>query len=290
MLSEGAIRRLIQEGENESVEFKVGIPPEDVIGKLLSAFGNTNGGFIILGVSDKKEIVGLNVRTNMAVYHLRRVVKSVLPMSADVDSISIDGKEVIVIEIPKILPAYLPVMTSAGVPYIRIGDSIAVMPIGQLYAPIFEKIKTSEPVKSVTKKPPGTIKIFVAMSFRNEEEPSLQDYWNAIKRAKERVEIKDLEIKRIDLNEGDFEISQQIMNDIIESDIIIADFTLSPRNVYFELGYARGRNKIVIQTARQGEKLEFDIRNWKTTFYRNATELEEKIFPEIKHAYELAKK
>jgi hypothetical protein len=55
--------------------------------------------------------------------------------------------------------------------------------------------------------------------------------------------------------------------------------------VYFELGYARGKNCRVIQTARKGTMLEFDIRNWRTLFYRNATELEQKLIPEIIDAY-----
>jgi len=80
---------------------------------------------------------------------------------------------------------------------------------------------------------------------------------------------------RIDLVEGDFEISQEIMNQIDASDAVLADFTLSPANVYFELGYARGKDKDIIQTARVGTPLEFDVRNWKTLFYKNATELEE---------------
>jgi nucleoside 2-deoxyribosyltransferase len=57
-------------------------------------------------------------------------------------------------------------------------------------------------------------------------------------------------------------------------DALLADFTLSPHNVYFEVGYARGRDKHIIQTARRDTELEFDVRNWRTIFYRNATELE----------------
>lgn len=48
-----------------------------------------------------------------------------------------------------------------------------------------------------------------------------------------------------------------------------------PRNVYFELGYARGKGKVTIQLARRDTTLEFDVRNWRTSFYKNATELEE---------------
>ena len=82
----------------------------------------------------------------------------------------------------------------------------------------------------------------------------------------------------------DYEISQRVMDEINKADIVIADFTLSPANVYFELGYARGQGKQIIQTARKETRLEFDVRNWRTVFYRNATELEEKIVPELVEA------
>jgi len=56
--------------------------------------------------------------------------------------------------------------------------------------------------------------------------------------------------------------------------------------VYFELGYARGcKNKQIVQTARKDTLLEFDVRNWRTEFYCNATELEEKLIPALQSAY-----
>jgi len=42
----------------------------------------------------------------------------------------------------------------------------------------------------------------------------------------------------------------------------------------------------IIQTARKGTLLEFDVRNWHTTFYRNATELEKALPNEFASAYE----
>ena len=68
------------------------------------------------------------------------------------------------------------------------------------------------------------------------------------------------------------------------ADIVIADFTLGAKNVYFEAGYARAAQKQIIQTSRD-KVLEFDVRNWRTTFYRNATELEAKFVPELQAAY-----
>ena len=110
------------------------------------------------------------------------------------------------------------------------------------------------------------------------------DYFHAMKRAVERTKLA-ITVKRMDLMEGDYEISQQLMTEIDDADIVLADFTLNSSNVYFELGYARGNKKRVIQTARKDVPLEFDVRNWRTIVYRNATELEEKLLLELKAAH-----
>jgi nucleoside 2-deoxyribosyltransferase len=109
-------------------------------------------------------------------------------------------------------------------------------------------------------------------------------YYRGIKRAVEGVSLS-IELRWIDFVDGDSEISQQIMDEIDQAEIVITDFTLSARNVYFELGYARGKQKRIIQTARKETTLEFAVRNWRTMFYRNATELEEKLVPELRAAY-----
>ena len=122
------------------------------------------------------------------------------------------------------------------------------------------------------------------MSFREAEEPALVDYWNAMQRAVTVTRLP-IELRRIDLVEGDYEISQEVMNEIDEADIVLADFTLNARNVYFELGYARSAQKRIIQTARKETALEFDVRNWRTLFYRNATELESNLVGAFQAAY-----
>jgi hypothetical protein len=62
---------------------------------------------------------------------------------------------------------------------------------------------------------------------------------------------------------------------------VIADLTLSSANVYLEIGYARGRQKRVIQTCRSDTQLEFDVRNRRTLIYQNATTLEYKLLNEL---------
>ena len=119
-------------------------------------------------------------------------------------------------------------------------------------------------------------RIFVAMSFRHEQEPALVDYWHAMQRAAKRA-AGEFDLRKIDEIEGGYEIVTRICREIDSADLVIADLTLSPANVYLELGYARGKGKRVIQTCREGTPLEFDVRNHRTLTYRNASVLEEKL-------------
>ena len=191
--------------------------------------------------------------------------------------VTADNKFIVYAAIKKIEENQPPVMTSRGEIYIRKNEKNYKM-AGTEFNNIVSKIDL--------KKLRGEkeLILFVAMSFREEEEPALVDYYNSIKRAVKKTKLP-IKVNRVDLLEGDFEISQKIMDEIDNSHIVLADFTLSAKNVYYELGYARGTKKQIIQTAKRDTNLEFDVRNWKTIFYRNATELEEKLEPEIIYAF-----
>ena len=51
------IQKIIEQGENEQVEFKE-IFNKHVI-ETIVAFANTKGGNILIGVNDKKQIIGI---------------------------------------------------------------------------------------------------------------------------------------------------------------------------------------------------------------------------------------
>jgi hypothetical protein len=129
------------------------------------------------------------------------------------------------------------------------------------------------------------LKGFVAISFRHEEDPALIDYYEAMRRAAQKANIP-ISLNRIDLKDGDFDITHQIFKEIRECHFIIADFTSNPHNVYYEVGFGRALRKKIIQTAREGTILYFDIRNQRTIFYKNATELENKLIPALKKIYQ----
>jgi len=180
-------------------------------------------------------------------------------------------------------PEYLkPISTSRGEFYRRVAASVLESKVDASlkFKPGKRNIKKEE-ISKLEKEIIG----FVAMSFREEEEPALVDYFNAMKRAIKKTKL-NIKLIRMDLQEGDYEISQKLMDDIKRAHFVIADYTLNSHNVYFEVGFSRGLNKLIIQTARNETTLQFDVRNWKTIFYRNATELEEKLIPALNYAYQ----
>jgi nucleoside 2-deoxyribosyltransferase len=146
--------------------------------------------------------------------------------------------------------------------------------------PLQRLIAADQPTSAESLPRSGPIQIFVAMSFREEEEPSLVDYWQAMLRAAEKAR-REFNLIRLDQVEGDYEIVDRIYKEIDAAHLIIADLTFSPPNVYLEIGYARGRGKQVIQTCRHDTQLEFDVRGRRTLIYRNATTLEQKLLREL---------
>lgn len=54
------VAQIIGQAESSTLEYKAVLPPSKNIAQLISAFANTDGGYIILGVSDNLEISGLS--------------------------------------------------------------------------------------------------------------------------------------------------------------------------------------------------------------------------------------
>jgi nucleoside 2-deoxyribosyltransferase len=270
--------QIIEGGETETVEFKSRLSSDASVGRVLSAFANTMGGTLLVGVAEHGDFPGVpDLEVKSTISRLKSIIDSLLPTQTQVGSVKVGGKNIIYASVEKAPESYGPVMLSTGTAYQRHYSDTDAVPLLEFYPPrLQEKISRVEAKREVT--------VFVAMSFRTEEEPHLLDYFSAMERSAEQTGLP-VKLFRMDGVEGDFEISQEIMDQIDDVDIVIADFTLSPKNVYFEIGYARGKEKRIIQTARKDTKLEFDVHHWKTTYYRNATELEKKLIPELKSAY-----
>ncbi len=94
------LKSLLQEGESERLEFKTSLKLIDKIGETISAFSNSAGGIVLIGLSDKGSVLGVTIGANtleeLANYIKRNTDPPVYP-SIKVESL--ESKQIILIEI-----------------------------------------------------------------------------------------------------------------------------------------------------------------------------------------------
>lgn len=125
--------------------------------------------------------------------------------------------------------------------------------------------------------------VFVLMSFRSE----MDDIYEVFRAAGELAGRGALRVERVDAQLGDYRITDKVLENIRSAALIVCDLTYERPNVYYELGYARGIGKTVVNCARQGTKLHFDIRDFRTIFYASATQLQRKVTQELAYHFRL---
>jgi len=94
------LKHLLKEGESETVEFKPSLSQMDKITESIAAFSNTKGGKVIIGVSDKGEVLGVNIGKNTIESLANQIKQNTDPMAYP--SIRVeesDKKQVVVIEV-----------------------------------------------------------------------------------------------------------------------------------------------------------------------------------------------
>jgi len=60
-LDQGFVNQLLLKEESEQLEFKQQISSQEKIAKTLSAFANSKGGTVVIGVSDQRKIIGIDL-------------------------------------------------------------------------------------------------------------------------------------------------------------------------------------------------------------------------------------
>ncbi len=89
---------IISQGENEKVEFKTSFNKEVI--DTIVAFANSKGGTIILGVTDKKSIVGIEITEESIQNWQNEIkVKTEPALYPDIEPYTIDNKTIILISI-----------------------------------------------------------------------------------------------------------------------------------------------------------------------------------------------
>ncbi|MEA2054700.1 MAG: putative DNA binding domain-containing protein [Candidatus Thermoplasmatota archaeon] len=96
------IKDPIEKGESETVEFKPSLSQTDKIMECVSAFSNTKGGIIVIGVTDKGEVGGVDIGKKTIETLANRIKQNTDPAIYPSISVeNVEGKDIIVIEVKK---------------------------------------------------------------------------------------------------------------------------------------------------------------------------------------------
>lgn len=118
------IQRLIDEGEHVHQDFKFEISDARKIAKSISAFSNTEGGRLLVGVKDNGKISG--VRSEEEIYMIEAAAKMYCTPEVNISNkiFKVQGKDIleVTIEESKNKPVYAIDMNNKAWAYVRIKD------------------------------------------------------------------------------------------------------------------------------------------------------------------------
>lgn len=150
-------------------------------------------------------------------------------------------------------------MVFKGDPYRMLGD------LRSNYNPV-----QSEAVLKFPSVPSKDNRIAVMMPFNPAylnplEDPVYRAIWNA-------ADQLGYECRRVDEIKTPTDITQDILRLIESSRVVIADLSGANPNVYYEMGLAHARGRIVIPISNSKERLPFDNRQIRTIFFHDDDE------------------
>jgi ATP-dependent DNA helicase RecG len=120
-MEEQQLREIIDLGENQEIEFKESFSQQNTC-KTLCGFGNILGGIIIYGVSDNREIKGINANIDELQKKISATSQCISPSPIiTIEHLKVDKKDVIVTTIQKAIDNLY--YTYEGAIYVRVGST-----------------------------------------------------------------------------------------------------------------------------------------------------------------------
>jgi hypothetical protein len=110
---------------------------------------------------------------------------------------------------------------------------------------------------------------FIAMAI----DPTISELDDVLDTIKSACDACGINAKRVDDDQSNERITDRIVASIRAAEFVIADLTHARPNVFFEAGFAHGLDKTPIYIAKQGTKLEFDVKDYPIIFFRNMRDL-----------------
>jgi ATP-dependent DNA helicase RecG len=117
------ITQIIESGESQEVEFKESFHSSQDFSKLMCAFANTYGGIILIGVSNKKEVIGIKEDLDNIQQRISSSAQAVSsPLFPSIEVHRINDKQIIAIIIQQAIDNTF--HSFQGVIWVRIGSTL----------------------------------------------------------------------------------------------------------------------------------------------------------------------
>jgi predicted HTH transcriptional regulator len=158
-----AIEKLIKLPETDELEFKTQVPDIELLAKYISAFANTKGGKLIIGVQEGRGAIGVK-DVNRAKRVIQKALGIISPsISVGLQDILIDGKTLIILTIPKgnLFP-YL----ANGWALERVGDRLRPISSDTLFSHVTEMISSTSNINEELHRLTGVIEQLNAETIR----------------------------------------------------------------------------------------------------------------------------
>ena len=133
---EAYIQKLIKEGEHQQQDFKFEISDVCKIAKSLSAFANTNGGRLLIGVKDNGKIAGVRSEEEQYMIQAAAELYCTPPVVYEMTTYIVEGKQVLLADIKQTekRPVYAKCEDGKLLAYVRIADeNILATPVHLRY-------------------------------------------------------------------------------------------------------------------------------------------------------------
>ena len=126
------LRSLISEGEHQQQDFKYRVSDAQKLAKSVSAFANTDGGRLLIGVRDDGNMSGVRSEEEIYMMHLAAYRYCRPEASIKFDTYHVDGRTIVIATIPPSDRRPICAVDNEGKPraYIRIADeNIVASPV-----------------------------------------------------------------------------------------------------------------------------------------------------------------
>jgi predicted HTH transcriptional regulator len=125
------VRSLIEQGESQYLDFKFEISDSRKIAKSISAFSNTDGGILLIGVKDNGVVSGVRSEEELYMAEAAARMYCIPAVKFVVRQWNENGKTVLEIKIPKLNNNICYVCETDGkeIAYVRVSDQNLVAPL-----------------------------------------------------------------------------------------------------------------------------------------------------------------